>query len=398
MNLFSYIIWNASPDIFSIGPITLRWYGLLFALGFLLSQQILYYIYKQEGKPEKDVDTLTIYMVIATIIGARLGHVFFYEPERYLANPIDIIKIWEGGLASHGAAFGILFALWLYTNFSISFSKTDVDLKEGKGGSEGKVKKKTKSGFFIERRRLPGQSYLQVLDRIVILVALTGALIRFGNFFNSEIIGKPTESNSGVVFVRNVTETLKNESAIEDVHFSQGISQANKSFQPIKLLIEFKANEDSSRVAAFMNTRFYDRMLYSGYVREHLHIDETLNYKVGKEGGHYAAVVNTYAIPRHPAQLYEAISCILLSALLFWIWYRDKANLPEGRIFGIFMIVLWSLRFAYEYLKEVQVSSELDFIAKYGINYGQLYSIPLVIVGIVVLILSFRNKKQEVNG
>jgi prolipoprotein diacylglyceryltransferase len=364
MSLLSYIIWNASPDIFSIGPVTLRWYGLLFALGFLLSQQILYYIFKQEGKPEKDVDTLTIYMVIATIIGARLGHVLFYEPERYLSNPIDILKIWEGGLASHGAAFGILFALWLYA-----------------------------------RKKRPGQSYLQILDRIVILVALTGALIRLGNFFNSEIIGKPTESNSGVVFARNVSEVLKSDPGIEEVHFSTGSGDLNQEgYPPIKLLIEFKASEDSLRAAAFMNNKLYDRLVYSSYVREHLYVDETLNFKLGKEdNGQFAAVVNTYAIPRHPAQLYESISCVILFAFLFWLWYRDKANLPAGRIFGIFMIVLWSLRFAYEYLKEVQVSSELDFIDKYGINYGQLYSIPLVIVGIVVLILSFRKSKQEVN-
>lgn len=364
MSLLSYIIWNTSPDIFSIGPVTLRWYGLLFALGFLLSQQILYYIYKQEGKPEKDVDTLTIYMVIATIIGARLGHVLFYEPGRYLSNPIDILKIWEGGLASHGAAFGILFALWLYA-----------------------------------RKKKPGQSYLQVLDRIVILVALTGALIRLGNFFNSEIIGKPTESNSGVVFARNVSEVLKSDPIVEEVYFTDGKGQGlEQRYRPIKLLVAFKAGIDSLRAASFMNITFYERMMYSWNVREHLYIDESLNFKLGKEdNGQYAAVVSTYAIPRHPAQLYESISCVLLFALLFWLWYRDKANLPPGRIFGIFMIVLWSLRFLYEYLKEVQVSAELDFIEKYGMNYGQLYSIPLVLAGIVVLILSYRSKNQVVN-
>jgi phosphatidylglycerol:prolipoprotein diacylglycerol transferase len=186
MNLLSYIIWNGSPEIFTIPipfldtQITLRWYGLLFALGFLVGQQILYYIFKKEGKPEKDVDTLTIYMVIATVIGARLGHVLFYEPERYLSNPLDILKIWEGGLASHGAAVGILFALWLYA-----------------------------------RKKNPGQNYLQTLDRIVILVALTGALIRLGNFYNSEIIGKPTHNDNGVVFARNVTEVLKGDESIK---------------------------------------------------------------------------------------------------------------------------------------------------------------------------------------
>jgi len=112
MTILNYIIWNKSPEIYSIGTFALRWYGLFFALGFLISQQILYYIYKKEGKPEKDVDTLTIYMVIATIIGARLGHVIFYQPEIIFENPISIFLPFElnpfrftglQGLASHGA-------------------------------------------------------------------------------------------------------------------------------------------------------------------------------------------------------------------------------------------------------------------------------------------------------
>ena len=99
MAFLNFIIWNGNPEIVSFTlpfldfHVTLRWYGLLFALGFLLSQQILYYIFKREGKSEKDVDTLTIYMVVATVIGARLGHVLFYEPARYLAEPLDIVQV-----------------------------------------------------------------------------------------------------------------------------------------------------------------------------------------------------------------------------------------------------------------------------------------------------------------
>ena len=165
MYSLNYVIWNGSPEIFSIGPITLRWYGLLFATGFLISQQILYYMHREEGKPEKDVETLTIYMVVATILGARLGHIIFYQPDIIWKDPLGILLPFEfnptfrftglQGLASHGAAIGILFGLWLYS-----------------------------------RKKKPNQNYLQVLDRIVILVALTGALIRFGNYFNSEILGK----------------------------------------------------------------------------------------------------------------------------------------------------------------------------------------------------------------
>jgi prolipoprotein diacylglyceryltransferase len=144
-------------------------------------------------------------MVIATVIGARLGHVLFYEPERYLSNPLDILKIWEGGLASHGAAVGILFALWLYA-----------------------------------RKKNPGQNYLQTLDRIVILVALTGALIRLGNFYNSEIIGKPTHNDNGVVFARNVTEVLKGDESIKKVSYVQRDTvSTEEGYKPVKILLEF---------------------------------------------------------------------------------------------------------------------------------------------------------------
>jgi phosphatidylglycerol---prolipoprotein diacylglyceryl transferase len=180
--MVSYIIWNGSAEIFSLGSFALRWYGLLFALGFLISQQVLYYIYRQEGKPEKDVDTLTIYMVVATILGARLGHVIFYQPELFVTSPLSILLPFEfspfrvtgfTGLASHGGAFGILFALWLYS-----------------------------------RKKKPGQNYIQVLDRIVIVVALTGALIRLGNFFNSEIIGLPSNNPFSVVFINPITDGI----------------------------------------------------------------------------------------------------------------------------------------------------------------------------------------------
>src|SRR5690606_26748421 len=169
MTALSYLIWNGDPEIFTFTvpftdtEVTLRWYGLLFALGFLISQQILYYIYKKEGKPETDIDVLTLYMVVATIVGARLGHVLFYEPQRYLSDPVSMLKVWEGGLASHGAAAAILFALWLYS-----------------------------------RKKKPGQSYLQVVARIVIVVALTGALIRLGYLFNSDIIVIHTHTEPGL--------------------------------------------------------------------------------------------------------------------------------------------------------------------------------------------------------
>ena len=162
----AYIYWNQDPDLFSIGPLTIRWYGLLFALGFFLGYVIVRWMYRRENKPERDLDPLLIYMLLGTVIGARLGHVLFYDPGYYLSRPLEILKIWQGGLASHGGAIGILIALYLYA------------------------------------RKHPGQSFLWLLDRIAVPTALAGALIRLGNLFNSEIVGEPSDLPWAVVFAR----------------------------------------------------------------------------------------------------------------------------------------------------------------------------------------------------
>jgi phosphatidylglycerol:prolipoprotein diacylglycerol transferase len=149
--------WNISPEIFTLGPLTVRWYGLLFALSFIAGFQIMAWIFKKENKTEKDLNDLIIYMVVGTVVGARLGHCFFYEPSYYFNNLIEVFKVWKGGLASHGAAVGILIAIYYFTK---------------------------------KRKHI---SYLWIMDRVVITVALAGFFIRMGNFFNSEIVG--IESN-----------------------------------------------------------------------------------------------------------------------------------------------------------------------------------------------------------
>jgi phosphatidylglycerol---prolipoprotein diacylglyceryl transferase len=365
--MISYIIWNGSPEIFTIGPFSLRYYGLLFALGFLISQQLLYYIHKQEGKPEKDVDTLTIYMIIATIIGARLGHVIFYEPATLWENPLSVFLPVQfspfrftgfTGLASHGGAIGILFALWLYS-----------------------------------RKKKLGQNYLQVLDRIVILVCLTGGLIRLGNYFNSEIIGKPSNNPFSVVFINPVTERILRDedgkSIVSSLEIKKDEDRAageNGKF-PINLYLFFKSGTTEAQAAEFVAWQVRNIL-----VGQKEFIDESaspLNYKISLEpSGTYAAKIKTTGIARHPAQLYESISCFILFALLFWYWSKHKLNLPEGRIFGVFLIALWGLRFAYEFLKENQVSFEDNL----SLNMGQNLSIPLIVVGIIVLVRSFRTK------
>jgi len=363
--MLHFIIWNGSPEIFSIGSFAIRWYGLLFALGFLVCQQILYYIHRQEGKPERDVDTLTIYMMVATILGARLGHILFYEPNIIWTDPLSVFLPFEfhpfkftglQGLASHGAAIGILFGLWLYS-----------------------------------RKKKPNQNYLQVLDRIVILVCLTGCFIRLGNFFNSEIIGKPTNSPLGVVFINRVTEAImqngNGDNPVERLEVKKAnLPSGQDGRVPIDILLLFKKNVNEQQAHSFIgsNVKFYLSQ-YTEFVDEPS--VNRLQYEVIKDSsGTYSAWVRTFGIERHPAQLYESISSLLLFVFLFWYWSKYKINLPEGRIFGWFMIILWSLRFAYEFLKINQVSFEDQL----PLNMGQILSIPMVLVGIVILIRSYR--------
>jgi len=165
INLLAYITWSVSPEMFSIGPLSVRWYGLLFASAFIFGYKVMQWVYKQENKPVSDIEQLTVYMILGTVIGARLGHCLFYNPDFYLSNPLEILKVWKGGLASHGAAIGIITSLY----------------------------------FFAKKKKV---TVLWILDRIVIVVASAGFFIRLGNLFNSEIIGKPAEVPWAFIFTR----------------------------------------------------------------------------------------------------------------------------------------------------------------------------------------------------
>lgn len=162
--ILDYITWTARAEIFTIGTFSIRWYGVLFAMGFLIGYFIMQDFFRREKIPLKVLDQLTTYMVLATVIGARLGHCLFYEPEYYLRHPLDILKIWEGGLASHGAAIGIIIALIIFA-------------------------------------RRNNVSFWWTIDRIAIVTALAGFFIRMGNLMNSEIFGKVTDRSWGFIFV-----------------------------------------------------------------------------------------------------------------------------------------------------------------------------------------------------
>ena len=171
--ILNSVVWDVNPYIFTfpekfplLGGRPVAWYGLLWAMVFVVGYYVMRKVYRKEGLSDELLDKLTMYMLIASVVGARLGHCLFYEPEYYLSNPIKFLYIWEGGLASHGGAIGILLGLLLYS-------------------------RKTKI------------SYLHILDLIVIPVAIGGAFIRLGNLMNSEIYGCETTLPWGFKFVRD---------------------------------------------------------------------------------------------------------------------------------------------------------------------------------------------------
>jgi len=160
-----HFIWNIEPNIFAWGGLQLRWYGVFFVGSFFLGLSIMTKIYKAEGRDPIVLDTMLLYIMAGAVIGSRLMHCFAYEPEFYLANPWEILKVWKGGLASHGGMIGVVLALYL----------------------------------FSKRYR---ESFFWLLSRITIVGALTASFVRFGNFFNSEILGLPTDKPWGIIFER----------------------------------------------------------------------------------------------------------------------------------------------------------------------------------------------------
>jgi phosphatidylglycerol---prolipoprotein diacylglyceryl transferase len=161
-----YFIWNVDPAIFILGPIEIRWYGLFFALGFFFGFQIMAQFYRREQRDLENLSELCLYLMLGTIIGARLGHVLLYQPDYFLSHPWEILMIWQGGLASHGGFAGVLISLYLY----------------------------------LKKHR--DMSFIELADRLAIPCLLAAALIRVGNFFNSEILGTPSNLPWAVVFAR----------------------------------------------------------------------------------------------------------------------------------------------------------------------------------------------------
>ena len=269
--------------IIDLGFFVLRWYSLMFVAAFLLGLRLMKKIYIEDKIPEEKLDILFMYVFISILVGMRLGDVFFYSWSYYQNHLLEIflpikesvndslfglIDGWKftgfTGFASHGAAIGIPIAL-----------------------------------YFYEKKHLQ-KPWLFILDRLAIMVALAGFFIRLGNFFNSEIYGKETGSNFGVIF---------------------------------------------------------------------------------KAAGETAA--------RHPTQLYEAFSYLALFFVMWHLYWKTHKKQQIGYLFGLFMAVLWSLRFFIEFLKEAQVEGREDWVLN-SLNTGQILSVPLVLVGFWLMFIKSR--------
>jgi len=259
-----YVIWNASPDLFSWGPITIRWYGLFFAVGFFQGFYILQWMFRREGRRVEDLDDLFVYVFVGVLVGARLGHCLFYDPVYYFSHPIEILKIWNGGLASHGGGIGVLCA-----------------------------------GYWFARKK-PGYTGLWMLDRGSVPLATVSFFIRMGNLFNSEIVGVPSTVPWAFVFQR---------------------------------------------------------------------VD---------------------LIPRHPVQLYEALSYLIISTIMFLCYLRYAGRKADGFLIGIYLVLLFSARFCLEFFKTRQAS----YTTEIPISVGQWLSVPFILLGFFLLIRAYRLERR----
>lgn len=238
------INWNIDPVIFRIGGFELRYYGIILASGLLLSYFIVQSFFRKENISLTLLDKLTTYTVLGGLIGARLGHILFYEPELYFNNPLEIFKVWRGGLASHGGTIGILISIYIFS-------------------------KRTKNGF------------LWTLDHIAIPTALTAALIRFGNLMNSEIYGYPTDLPWGFVFRNgNINTALAchptqiYESLIYLVLFVLLFSYYNKGF--------FKLKKEGLVVGIFLTTTFLSRFFIEFLKNNQSEFEQNLFFNMGQ--------------------------------------------------------------------------------------------------------------------
>jgi prolipoprotein diacylglyceryl transferase len=306
------MVWN-QPEGFSLGPITLRYYSLGFVIAFGLGWFIMKKIFDREGESTEKLDKLFIFTLIATLIGARLGQVFFYDWSHFREYPEEILLPMRfrpefeftgfAGLASHGAAIAIILAMVWYS------------------------------------KKIIHRPLLWVLDRVVIPVTSGGIFVRLGNFFNSEILGKETSADTptAIKFIRGEDRWLGKSEAMQIT----GAKDHNAAYEAIE-----------------HNPQFADILARIPY--------------------------------RHPAQLYEAFCYIFVFAIIYYMYWKTDARKKHGLIFGVFLVLLWAVRFFVEFVKE----SQGGFEGKDPVLLtGQWLSIPFILVGFY-LIFTAKNRQE----
>jgi prolipoprotein diacylglyceryl transferase len=303
------MVWNPSEGI-DIGIFIIRYYSLMFVIAFGLGWYIMKKIYERENESIEKLDTLFIWTVIATLLGARLGQVFFYDWEYFRNNPTEILLPFKfhpefeftgfRGLASHGAAIAIIIAMYFYS------------------------------------KKVIKRPILWVLDRVVIPVASGAIFVRIGNFFNSEIVGNVTDSTFGIKFVRDYYSA-------KDVLNITKLSNVNDAYHAI-------ATDPQ-----------------------------------------YAELLAKVPM-KHPAQLYEAFLYIFVFFTLFFLYWKTKTAEKQGLLFGYFLVMLWSVRFVVEYVKESQGGIEESFGL---LSTGQWLSIPFILVGIYYIFMAEKPIEED---
>jgi len=352
------ITWDAGRGI-DLGFFTLRYYSLLFALGFVLGYFIMKRIFKREGIPIEKLDTLLTYTVVATIVGARLGHVFFYQWDYYSQHPWDIIKVWEGGLASHGAAVAIIIAMIIYS------------------------------------KKVLGKSTLWILDRVVITVALAGCFIRLGNFANSEIYGDVSNSAWEMVFTNPVRERILNTTgdAISEIEFieKEEYEITDTITYPIYDLEVHFNPKFPSREAAQTYFIQHVKPLLASAMKEDKNLLITGTEFEWDESETMVGTIEARGYPRRPTQIFEALAYLAIFFILARLYLVADVRQRVGMLFGLFLILVFGFRFAIEFLKENQVSAEEGR----AFNIGQSLSIPLVIAGLYFSIFAKKLKNEK---
>ena len=299
------MVWNPSEGI-DLGFFVIRYYSLMFVVAFGLGWYIMKAIYNREGQSIEKLDNLFVYTVIATLIGARLGHVFFYDWEYFQNHKLEILlpiresqNGWEftgfTGLASHGAAIAIIIVMFFYS------------------------------------KKIIQKPILWVLDRIVIPVASGAIFVRLGNFFNSEIIGKETSVDSFLAMKFIKGEEYRGPLGEPAIMAKTNIQNSKQAFNAVANDPQFKSLLDSFPY-------------------------------------------------RYPAQLYEAFGYVLVFGILFYMYWKTDARNKQGLLFGTFLVLLWTVRFFVEFVKDSQGGFEKNELFS-ALSTGQWLSIPFIIAG-----------------